>query len=472
LNGTVRPVRSAVISATEVMISFSAKRQIYEALPEWTKLSVGMIPFAWLAGGHYRAHLAAGRALERASEEELRQFSSSRLSKLLDYATMHVSAYRKHRSAFERFTPTEALKDFPFLDKEIIMADQSAYVSDEAKALPHYRATTGGSTGRQMEIVMDNHSQSVELAFMHRQWERVGYTPRHRKATFRGTTINAERGVYWKLNPIYNELQFSVFHMTEANMPAYFERMRRWRPMFIHGYPSAVDMLAEAILRSDIPLPSIRAVLLGSEGTTTQQRERIEAAFKARVYTWYGHTERVVMAGECEYSSEYHAFPDYGLFEMLGRDGETLTEDGAYGEIVGTGFVNRLMPLIRYRTDDMARLRKVPCVCGRCWPRFSEVEGRWTAEYMTGRSGARITLTAVNMHGDIFANVIRFQYVHNEPGAATIRVQPAPGFGPADEAGILAAHHAKVGDEMRFSIECTDEIPLTSRGKLRRLVKE
>ena len=45
----------------------------------------------------------------------------------------------------------------------------------------------------------------------------------------------------------------------------------------------------------------------------------------------------------------------------------------------------------------------------------------------------------------------------------------APGFSETDEAAILAAYRAKVGDELDVSIEVVDDIPLTERGKLKQL---
>jgi hypothetical protein len=91
---------------------------------------------------------------------------------------------------------------------------------------------------------------------------------------------------------------------------------------------------------------------------------------------------------------------------------------------------------------------------------------------MTGRSGSKISLAAINMHGDMFDRVVRFQYVQRHAGRCVIRLQPAPGFSERDETAILDAHHAKVGDEIHFSIEKRDHLPLTRLGKLRRLVRE
>ena len=76
------------------------------------------------------------------------------------------------------------------------------------------------------------------MAFIHRLWARVRYTPRCRKATFRGASFSDLRaGVYWRRNPIHNELLFSPFHMSEGTLGTYVEELMRFKPIYLHGYP-------------------------------------------------------------------------------------------------------------------------------------------------------------------------------------------------------------------------------------------
>jgi phenylacetate-CoA ligase len=88
---------------------------------------------------------------------------------------------------------------------------------------------------------------------------------------------------------------------------------------------------------------------------------------------------------------------------------------------------------------------------------------------LDGKTGARISVTALNMHGDIFEHVARYQYYQPGPGRCVLRVMTTPGFSKSDEEAILAAYRAKVGDELDMRIETVDDIPLTERGKLKLL---
>ena len=122
------------------------------------------------------------------------------------------------------------------------------------------------------------------------------------------------------------------------------------------------------------PFPSIQAILCTSENIYPGQRELLEEVFQCRVYTFYGHAERVVSAGECEKSTYYHVFPEYGIMELIKEGGKTAQSDGDSGIIVGTGLTNYIMPLIRYRTDDIGVYTNEKCSCNREYQLLKEVE--------------------------------------------------------------------------------------------------
>ena len=449
-------------------MTFNIKRRLYESLPLPIKRIACVVPFSWWGGKVYRSIYGRGAWFDQARPEELRQYQEKELGKVLRFAVDQVPAYQTLRPIVDRHKPFEALKAFPLLAKDTVQANQRSFLPRDIEKISHYETATGGTSGKQLKIFLDDSSQSVELAFMHRQWLRVSYTPGHRKATFRGVPFpNLKPGVFWQHNPIYNELQFSPFHMNEATLGAYVDRIIRFAPSYLHGYPSALAIMADYILRHNLTdkMPRINAALLGSEGASMAQRERIERAFRTRVYSWYGHSERVILAGECEKNSTYHEFPDYGILEIIDDGGKPCDRAGERGEIVGTGLFNRCMPLIRYRTGDYAIRLDSQCECGRAWDRFTDVEGRWKQEMIVGKTGARISIAALNMHGPLFERVIRFQYFQDTPGVCVLKMIVAPDFREQDRMAIEAAYKVRVGDEVQFTVIPVDEIPSTVRGK-------
>ena len=456
-------------------IGFQWKRRMYEFLPASLLSWIRLVPFGLIAGKSYRKTLTRNTFFDKATREEIVAYKEGALREVLRYAVNQVPAYHAFREAVENLPPRDALKEFPLLEKDELQRNMGNYLPRDFGKIPHYECSTGGTSGNQLKFYVDDNSQAVETAFMHRQWARVGYTTKSRKATFRGVAFpELSPGTYWQHNPIYNELQFSPFHMTEETLPLYIKKICRYSPAFFHGYPSAIDNLAEYVLRNSLvsELPPVKAVLLGSEGCLPGQRERIEAAFQTRAFSWYGHSERIILAGECERSSIYHQFPDYGYLEIIGDDGTHCDNEGERGELVGTGFLNRSLPLIRYRTGDYATRHESKCECGRFWDRFADVQGRWNQEMIIGRNGARISIAALNMHGPLFEKVIRYQYAQELAGSCRMKLMVAPDFTEGDRLAIENAYKAKVGDELEWKVEIVESIPLTERGKLKLLVTE
>jgi phenylacetate-CoA ligase len=454
---------------------YSLRRKIYESLPDVVKVPVAWIPLGWIAGSAYRRTLARGSRFERAPRDEILAFQEEMLGQLLRFACDQVPAYRPLRSTVERLPAFEAIKAFPLIDKTTVQRDRERFLPRDFHRLPHYEVSTGGTSGNQLTLYLDDDSQAEETAFMHRQWARVGYTPRCRKATFRGVDFpGARHGRCWQINPIYNEMQFSPFHMNRQTLPQYWERILAWRPTYLHGYPSALSLLARWVRDERISMQSltIRAALLASEAIFPEQRTLIEEAFNTRAFSWYGHSERLILAGECEKTPVYHHLPDYGFLEIVDNNGNVVTEEGASGELVGTTFWNRCQPLIRYRTEDRARRLDFRCSCGRCFDRFDEVEGRWKQEYVIGKHGSKISPTALNMHGPMFDKVTRYQYYQKQVGILELRVMLLPGFTSKDLEQLQDAYRHKVGDELDVFVKPVDDIPLTPRGKLKRLIQE
>lgn len=452
---------------------FSQRRQVYEALPRRLRDGVRLLPFSLLAGRSYRRVLRRQDAMDALSRQEVEALQRHELSKLLSFVTERVPAYRRHAGDVERHDPVEVLRGIPFTSKQMLIADPVAYLPRDLCDRAHYQGATGGTTATALPLYYGDNSAATDLAFIHRFWGIVGYTPRHRKAVFRSVRIDGVgSGVYWQANPIYNEMQFSAFHLHEGTAAAYLERMIAYRPDFVCGLASVIDVLAEYVLREERlgDLPAIKAALLGSEACTTAQRERIERAFGARALTWYGHAERVILGGECEVSQTYHSPPDYGYLEVA-KDDDSLCEIGEYGELVGTGFNNLCMPLIRYRSGDRATWLDPECACGRHWDRFSQVDSHWGENMLLGHRGSRVsvkrfTSSAIRAHHRLFGTVKGAQYLQEQVGEGILKIVVSAGFSEEDRLALEACYNAPLGDDLHMTVRVVDKLKRSAQGKL------
>ena len=131
------------------------------------------------------------------------------------------------------------------------------------------------------------------------------------------------------------------------------------------------------------------------------------------------------------------------------------------------------MPLIRYRTGD--RVRRVDTDEGAPlefpWLAASEVAGR-DQEFLLSSTGRRISLTAFNMHDQIFDDLYAVQFFQEAAGRAEFRFVPGPRFQrtrlPAIEAGI----RRKLGEDFQLTLREVRETEKSARGKHRWLVSQ
>ncbi|HPO16935.1 MAG TPA: phenylacetate--CoA ligase [Candidatus Hydrogenedentes bacterium] len=116
----------------------------------------------------------------------------------------------------------------------------------------------------------------------------------------------------------------------------------------------------------------------GAEPWTEEMRLKIESELGITAFNNYGLSEVIGpgVSGECALQNGMHVQEDHFIVECL--DPVTLepVEDFAYGELVFTTLTKQAMPLLRYRTRDIAALDPRPCGCGRTTTRMSRVKGR------------------------------------------------------------------------------------------------
>lgn len=402
--------------------------------------------------------------------EKLREYQKKQLQNLLIHAIKHVPFYSDIKLTSD--DPFKNLKKFPIIGKETFKDNFNKFKANNISEKNIYKVSTGGTSGKPLEFYLDNSTYGKEWAFVMTAWRRVGFKLGDKMVSFRGVEfIKADKGVFWQDNPIYNMFEMSPFHMSEENLPKYIKKIEEFKPKFLYGYPSAISILANYIIETEIKFPPITAILAISENIYPGQRQLIEQAFKTRFFSFYGMSEKVIMAPECEYDTRYHAFPEYGITEIVDKDGDDVIE-GERGELVGTGFLNFYMPFIRYHTEDYAILSEQQhCNCGRNHLLLTDLIGRWQQEMIIGNNGTLISLSALNLHSDNLINIAQYQFVQKRTGELIINIVPRKNYNRTDESRIKDGFYKKVGNELYITINPVDKIPLTARGKFKLLIQ-
>jgi phenylacetate-CoA ligase len=127
--------------------------------------------------------------------------------------------------------------------------------------------------------------------------------------------------------------------------------------------------------RKDLQL---RIAFLGAEPYSEETRRKIEQLYGIDAFNSYGLSEMngPGVAFECTEKGGMHLWEDSYVLEAVDPATGELLEDGVEGELVLTTLHRQGMPVIRYRTGDIATIYAGTCACGRTHRRISRIKGR------------------------------------------------------------------------------------------------
>jgi len=409
------------------------------------------------------------------SYEQLRDYQNFHLSKLVEHAYEYTPYYRE---LFIRagITPDDIntvddLPKIPFLTKHDMKNNLELMRSRAFKEKDLEIGYTGGSTGIPVSFYREKKkSSNIERAFSFRARNWAGVNYRDKLATFSGGVIVNGRRELWYENIIDKKIDFSSDDLTIENLKIIVDKIIEYKPVVIYGYPSAISQLSKFIKDFRIDKIKPKAIFTASETLYPSQRNFFEKVFGCKVFDSYGHSERAVLASECERHEGYHVFMEYGILEILDKDNKAVDKEGAVGEVIATGLHNYSMPIIRFKTSDNACYTSKKCSCMRNYPLIKSFDGR-LQELILSKSGRKISMTSINFHSNIFDNVRQFQFHQYEKGRVDLHIIKLSGYRKEDSENIIQNINKKVGHDLDITIKFVNEIPTTKRGKRRFLIQ-
>ena len=102
---------------------------------------------------------------------------------------------------------------------------------------------------------------------------------------------------------------------------------------------------------------------------------KIKEKWDIDLYSTYASTEMGTSFCECSAGMGGHHHPELIICELIDETGKNVPE-GEMGELTITTLGVEGMPLLRFRTGDIARFHYEPCQCGRQTMRISPIIGR------------------------------------------------------------------------------------------------
>jgi len=443
-------------------------KYMLQGVKETVKPYLAWVPFRWRRGARYRRLRGFLESAQLYSIEQIEEWQLQHFKNIITFAYNHSHGYRelftqKGLSPQDIRTLSD-IKYLPFTTKELFRDN----IEDFSVPTPfRFYTTTGGSTGIPTGFYRLYENQEIEDAFIHTYWTSVGWSPNELNAVLRGSFVGTE-AVPWQVDSFRNELLLSSYYLSPRTLGVYIDTINRFKPKVLQAYPSSLNILCELLKESNrVGDLKFDLILLASENVYDWMLDKFEHVFpEARLYSFYGHAELTILAPWCEYTRDYHLCPFYGVTEIIGADDREVNE-GEEGELVGTSFHMRATPFIRYRTMDRAVKGADHCpACGRSFRLLKSIVGR-SHEVIVTASGRYISMTAINMHSDVFDNIRQFQFYQDTPGKVEFHAVRKDTYSDADTRRIRTELTKKLGEDMELQIVFVDDIPKSPAGKHR-----
>jgi phenylacetate-CoA ligase len=137
---------------------------------------------------------------------------------------------------------------------------------------------------------------------------------------------------------------------------------------------------------------AMKLLVGGGEGITLRLRAELERFWGAPLCMTYASTEAATVLGfECAARDGYHVNEFDFVVEIDRPDAD------GYGEVVFTTVNRTVMPLLRYRTGDVARWLRGACRCGLPFRRLSAIRSRVDEQ---------VSCAWGNVHPEFFASLL------------------------------------------------------------------
>ena len=329
---------------------------------------------------------------ETLPREELRALQLTRLRKIVDYAKTHVPFFEKKLAGIngQDIKSVDEITGLPFTTKQDLRGGYPyGFMAIPKNEIARIHGSSG-TTGQMTFVPYSKNDLRNWTQLVSRFLVAGGLMPGHLvQISFGYGLFTGGFGLHYGIENVGAAVVPAASGNTERQMAI----LKDLRPDALVCTPSYALTLCEALKSRGISPEdlNLKFGFFGGEPWTDEMRNRIEAEMGIFATDNYGLSEVIGpgASGECAVRQGMHFSEDHFLVECL--DPETLepVEEGKKGELVITTLTKEGMPVIRYRTRDIASLNHSPCPCGRTGVRMSRT---------TGRSDDMLIIRGVNVY--------------------------------------------------------------------------
>ena len=322
--------------------------------------------------------------IEYKSVEEIKAFQEGLLHEALAYLKANSPYYQRMFKSYginiEKIRHIEDLVKIPFTEKKDLQLFNDEFLCCQKAKIIDYITTSGtlgdpvtfGCTEKDLQRLAFNEKKSFECA---------GVRPGNIVQLMTTLDKRFMAGLAYFLG--LRELGAGVIRVGNGIPELQWDTIRRIQPDTIMCVPSFILKLIQYAEEHNIDYKnsSIRRIIGIGEGLRDQNFElnllgrKIKEKWDVQLFATYSSTEMGATFSECEHGLGGHVHPELIIVEIIGEDGLPVP-DGQPGEIVVTTLGVEAMPLLRFRTGDIAAKIVEQCPCGRNSYRLTPLVGR------------------------------------------------------------------------------------------------
>ena len=365
----------------------------------------------------------------------------------------------------------------PKLEKEVVR-DRFAELLN-----PNYngrvtKGMTSGSTGQSLSLFYSSEHESFSEAARWRAKDWWGIKPGSPQISIWGRPYTGclDRFKQGLKSYLMNTLLFSAFDINEKTLENIWQKIQRFRPYIIYGYPSAIFPLSVYLKEKGKGADKlgIKVIMITAESITSAQRELIEEVFVCKTANEYGCSETGGFVYECPYGG-WHISTEITFIEFLDNEGNPVPP-GKTGEIFLTHLRNHYMPLIRYRVGDMGAYLTETCECGRKLPLMKVSVAKQSDEIKLsdGKCYSSEIFDYINLAvlNKFPASILQFKVIQKAYDLFDIEIVPGDGSVKKAETLFENLLREQLGENIHIHFTRIPQIKREGSGKLRYFISE
>jgi phenylacetate-CoA ligase len=241
--------------------------------------------------------------------------------------------------------------------------------------------------------------------------------------------------------------------------------MFKYKLKYLLGYVSSIYNVAKIAEELNLKAPILKIVITYAEPLLRHQREVIERVFKCNVVQTYSSCE-YAFGGNEDLSGCMYLWPEAGIMEVLNTN-KQISPTGK-GDFIITGFLNKAMPLIRYRVGDSGTICSANEILNtRQFLFLSEITGR-TDDLIISPEGDIVGRLDPVFKAEF--NIFEAQIIQESINEFIVNIVPLSSYSDAEGAEIIERLKDRISEKINVKINKMKYIPRGPNGKFKAVI--